>query len=256
VPYFHIIINVNLTILFLYFSLWYFFRFFIFAIVFYVFFWRKKNSLTEKLRIQHVDFTTSELKRDLTASALTCALYGLCLMIGNWSRSDFLVYVFKHNNFGLKDFILTVPLSHFFGWFILIVLVHETYAYWVHRLFHTPFFYKHIHYVHHTAKNPNPFTTHYFHPIEAVVGVLWVIALSLSFKIPLCVWIYFSFVNAFINVLGHSGIEIFPSYWKEHWFFKFLNSSTNHNHHHKYSSGNYGFYFTFWDRAMNTFIKN
>jgi lathosterol oxidase len=29
----------------------------------------------------------------------------------------------------------------------------------------------------------------------------------------------------------------------------------NHNMHHQYFKGNYGLYFTFWDRMMNTMNK-
>ena len=38
----------------------------------------------------------------------------------------------------------------------------------------------------------------------------------------------------------------------QHPLFKWLNTSTNHNMHHKYVTCNYGLYFNFWDRVMNT----
>ena len=36
---------------------------------------------------------------------------------------------------------------------------------------------------------------------------------------------------------------------------KWINTSVNHNLHHQYFKGNYGLYFTFWDRMMGT-IRN
>lgn len=46
--------------------------------------------------------------------------------------------------------------------------------------------------------------------------------------------------------------ERFPKGTNKHWFGKWLNTSTNHNMHHKYGKGNYGLYFTFWDDLMGT----
>ncbi len=31
-----------------------------------------------------------------------------------------------------------------------------------------------------------------------------------------------------------------------------VNTSVNHNQHHQFFKGNYGLYFTFWDRVMGT----
>ena len=52
--------------------------------------------------------------------------------------------------------------------------------------------------------------------------------------------------------MGHLGYEIFPKGMNRHWLGKWINTSVNHNMHHKYFHGNYGLYFTFWDRLMGT----
>jgi lathosterol oxidase len=53
-------------------------------------------------------------------------------------------------------------------------------------------------------------------------------------------------------VYGHLGYELYPCGFSKHWFGRWINTSVNHNLHHKHFSGNYGFYFLFWDRWMGT----
>ena len=52
--------------------------------------------------------------------------------------------------------------------------------------------------------------------------------------------------------MGHLGYEIFPRRMLQHPVFKWANTSTNHNMHHKYVKCNYGLYFNIWDRLMGT----
>jgi sterol desaturase/sphingolipid hydroxylase (fatty acid hydroxylase superfamily) len=53
-------------------------------------------------------------------------------------------------------------------------------------------------------------------------------------------------------VYGHLGYELYPAGFNKSWFGKWINTSTSHNQHHQYFKGNYGLYFTFWDRMMGT----
>ena len=58
------------------------------------------------------------------------------------------------------------------------------------------------------------------------------------------------------NVYGHLGFEIYPKGLNKHWLGRWMNTSVNHNMHHQFFKGNYGLYFTFWDRVMNTLDKD
>jgi sterol desaturase/sphingolipid hydroxylase (fatty acid hydroxylase superfamily) len=58
------------------------------------------------------------------------------------------------------------------------------------------------------------------------------------------------------NVLGHLGYEIYPKNWVRLPFLKYKTASTHHNMHHEQFNGNYGLYFTFWDKWMHTEIKD
>jgi sterol desaturase/sphingolipid hydroxylase (fatty acid hydroxylase superfamily) len=54
------------------------------------------------------------------------------------------------------------------------------------------------------------------------------------------------------NVYGHLGYEIFPRWLVQSRLGRWLNTSINHNQHHKYFTGNYGLYLRFWDELFNT----
>jgi sterol desaturase/sphingolipid hydroxylase (fatty acid hydroxylase superfamily) len=149
-----------------------------------------------------------------------------------------------------------------YGWFYailafpLMLLIHDTYFYWAHRLMHYPKLFRLFHLVHHKSTNPSPWAAYAFHPLEAVVeSLIFVIFL---FTIPvhsihLMLFFIFSLVY---NVYGHLGFELYPRGFNNHWFGKWINTSVSHNMHHQYFKGNYGLYFTIWDRLMGTLNRN
>jgi Delta7-sterol 5-desaturase len=148
-----------------------------------------------------------------------------------------------------------------YGWvyavlaFPVMLLMHDTYFYWAHRLMHHPKLFKTFHLVHHKSTNPSPWAAYAFHPLEAIVeSLIFVIFL---FTIPvhsihLSLFFIFSLVY---NVYGHVGFELYPKGFNRHWFGRWINTSISHNMHHQYFKGNYGLYFTIWDRWMGTMNK-
>lgn len=52
------------------------------------------------------------------------------------------------------------------------VLTEELFFYYSHRLLHTPYFYQHVHKIHHEYKAPFGMASEYAHPFEYVVGNL------------------------------------------------------------------------------------
>lgn len=136
--------------------------------------------------------------------------------------------------------------------FPLMLLMHDTYFYWVHRLMHHPLLFKRFHLVHHQSTNPSPWAAYAFHPLEAIVESL--IFPVFLFTIPVhTVHLTFFFIFSLVyNVYGHLGFELYPAGFNKHWVGKWLNTSVCHNQHHRYFNGNYGLYFTIWDRLMGT----
>jgi sterol desaturase/sphingolipid hydroxylase (fatty acid hydroxylase superfamily) len=145
---------------------------------------------------------------------------------------------------------------YFFAAFPLMLVIHDTYFYWMHRLIHHPRLFKRIHLVHHRSTNPSPWAAYAFHPIEAVLeSMVFVIFL---FTIPLHFWHLFAFflISLVYNVYGHLGFELYPAGFHKTRVGKWVNTSVSHNMHHHYFKGNYGLYFLFWDRVMGTLRKD
>lgn len=134
----------------------------------------------------------------------------------------------------------------------LMILLHDTYFYWTHRAMHHPKIFKHTHLLHHKSTNPSPWAAYAFHPLEGIVeaGVIYPIVFFIPYH-PTAILVFLLFMMTY-NVYGHLGFEIFPKGFNKNFVGKWLNTSVNHNQHHKYFKGNYGLYFLFWDRIMGT----
>jgi lathosterol oxidase len=219
----------------------YFFISFPFFLLFYVFL--KKRIAYKK--IQEKFPKLKDYARELGFSTLSVIIFSippLVMLYSNTIRPHTTFY--KHIN------------QHSTTWFILafpiMIIMHDTYFYWIHRLMHQPVLFKKVHLVHHKSTNPSPWAAYAFHPLEAVAeSFIFVIFL---FTIPVhSIHLTLFFVLSLVyNVYGHLGFEIYPKGFNKHWFGKWINTSVSHNQHHQYFKGNYGLYFTIWDRLMGT----
>ncbi len=59
-------------------------------------------------------------------------------------------------------------------------------------------------------------------------------------------------VMIFRNAIGHCGYELFPRNTIKSPWLRFNTTVTHHDMHHEKANGNYGFYFTWWDKWMGT----
>lgn len=139
-----------------------------------------------------------------------------------------------------------------FGSFLLLLFIHDTYFYWMHRLLHTKLLYRYIHKHHHRPTPPTPFTSFAFHPLEAIVEFVFIIPAVMI--LPLHPIVLFAFANVMtaMNVWGHLGFELFPEKYLQGMVGRIMNSTTHHDMHHQYNKCNYGLYFNFWDSIMHT----
>lgn len=145
-----------------------------------------------------------------------------------------------------------------YGWswmvisFVLMLFFHDTYFYWAHRFMHHPKVFKHVHLVHHRSTNPSPWAAYSFHPLEAVIETA--VFQIIVFSIPAHPLTLFAFLTYMIsrNVIGHLGIEIFPSWFLKSKWFNWITVTTHHDLHHKNFNTNYGLYFSWWDKIMGT----
>ena len=140
----------------------------------------------------------------------------------------------------------------YFAAYPVMLVVHDTYFYWTHRLMHHPGIFRYFHLVHHKSTNPSPWAAYAFHPLEAVVeaGILPVFVFTLPLHVT-HIGIFFLIMIVY-NVYGHLGYELYPRGFSRSAVGKWINTSVNHNLHHQYFKGNYGLYFLWWDRWMGT----
>ena len=134
----------------------------------------------------------------------------------------------------------------------LFLILHDTYFYWTHRAMHHPKLYRYFHMTHHRSHNPTPFTAYNFAPLEAVVEFSF-LPIALLF-IPIhndAIYIVMT-IMIFKNASSHAGYEIMPRSWAKLPVLGALTTVTHHDMHHERGTGNYGFYFTWWDKWMGT----
>ena len=136
--------------------------------------------------------------------------------------------------------------------FAVIVLLHDAYFYWAHRLMHTPRLFRWVHRLHHKSRTPTPWAAYSFAPPEAVLEAC-ILPLATAF-IPMHELTVFLFVTHMIarNVIGHAGVELFPSWWLKVPLLRLITTTTHHDLHHSHGGYNFGLYFTWWDRWMKT----
>lgn len=130
----------------------------------------------------------------------------------------------------------------------LLIVAYESYYYWLHRFMHLPGVFKYVHKVHHQSIHPTVFTSFSFHPVEAMLQFLFfpIIIMIIPFHF-LCVLAVFLLMTV-SAVVNHSGVELF----KNRFLLKHIIGSTHHDVHHQNFKSNYGLYFTWWDKWMNT----
>lgn len=219
-------------------------RYFIIAglafLVMYVIF-RNKTPLK---KIQARFPANKDYAREIAYSAMTILIFAAApLLLLNTPIRQYTTFYTDIDQYGKLYFFLAFP---------LMLVLHDTYFYWMHRLMHHPALFKYMHLIHHKSTNPSPWAAYAFHPLEAIVEV-GIVPLFL-FTIPIHqihLPVFFLFMIIY-NVYGHLGYELYPKGFSKHPIGRWINTSVNHNQHHQYFKGNYGLYFLFWDRVMGT----
>jgi len=209
-------------------------------LVYYKFF--QKKLAYKKIQIKFPK--AGDYQRELVYSLLTIIFFGVVGVLT--FRSPLSEY--NQIYYGFSE----MPIWYYILCFPLMLIIHDTYFYWMHRALHHPVLFKATHLVHHKSTNPSPWAAYAFHPFEAVLEAA--ILPILAFILPLHISAFglFFLFSIMYNVYGHSGFEWYPKNFNRHWFGKWINTSVHHNLHHKDFDNSYGLYFTFWDRLMGT----
>jgi sterol desaturase/sphingolipid hydroxylase (fatty acid hydroxylase superfamily) len=219
-------------------------RYLVFAGAFYLFFyvWRKRAYWQAKIQQRYPE--NKHIFREVIYSFITILIFGAVIMLVIYTSKKGLTRIYP--NISDKGY------AYYFFSIGLMILLHDTYFYWTHRAMHWKPLFKLVHKTHHLSTNPTPFAVYAFHPLEAVVeiGIVPLIAFTIPYHGTALT--IFSLYSLLLNVTGHLGYELFPKGFASHKLFKWHNTSTHHNMHHRLVKCNYGLYFNIWDRLMGT----
>ena len=147
------------------------------------------------------------------------------------------------------------PAERGWPWFwasvVILIVAHDAWFYWTHRLIHHPRLFRRVHRRHHRSNNPSPFTSYSFDVAEAVVNAAYMPLVVLIMPVSPLAMLIFTSHMMLRNAIGHCGYELFPA-WRGKPLFGWLTTVTHHDLHHAQAGWNFGLYFTFWDRVMGT----
>ena len=131
--------------------------------------------------------------------------------------------------FGVKELLLNL---------VIYTLYSDTLYYWGHRMLHLPFFWKHVHSVHHQFVEPTAFAQDAVHWFEGLLqGPIAHWTASLVYPMHPVALAAFGFLTSLYALLAHDG----------RWL-----DFNGHHKHHWYKSCNYGLYWGLWDYICDT----
>ncbi|MBN3943282.1 MAG: sterol desaturase family protein [Nostoc sp. NMS9] len=201
-----------------------------------------KSLANKSLRLKPL--MNCSIKKDIELSVISTVVFAIfgAFMISEYNLGATLLYadIWKY---GLWYLIVS---------FIAVLILQDTYFYFIHRMFHHPLIFRWMHYGHHRSGEPTPWSSSAFDLPEAIVQALFFV--GVSFIVPLH---FVTLVAALITmtvwaVFTHLGFELFPSSSKSYWIGRWLIGSMHHSIHHRKYKIHYGLYFTFWDKLLGT----
>lgn len=219
-------------------------RYIVFPGLAYLIIYRWKPDSFRHRKIQAETPQASDILRDIFLSVVSFVVFSvvivLCFIAFHHGKTSIYTDYREHSGF------------YFAASIFIMIFMHDTYFYWMHRALHWRWIYRYVHKLHHRTKMPTPWTSFAFHPLEALleVSIVPLVVFTLPAH-PLAISIFLLYMTI-INVFGHLGYELFSRWYVTHWFTHISNTATHHDMHHRYGRGNYSLYFNLWDRWMGT----
>lgn len=136
--------------------------------------------------------------------------------------------------------------------FFALMILQDLYFYLTHRLMHVPAFFRHVHFVHHKSKNPNPWSAFSVHPVEKTMELFFFPLMLLVLPLHPMVVAAFVLFSTLINLWGHTGFELNLFKVNPRGLTRLNSTPTFHNMHHEFFRCNYSLYFSFWDKLFKT----
>jgi Delta7-sterol 5-desaturase len=213
------------------------------SIAFTVFWMWRWEALAHR-RIQRRRPSSKAIRREIRYSISTAFIFSAVgLATVHLSRIGVLQNYESFDSYSWAYWVVSIALA---------ILIHDAYFYWTHRAMHHPALFARFHRVHHLSTSPSPWAAYAFAPLEALVSALVVPLILLVLPMHDSAIFVFLIYMIVMNVIGHLGIELYPSSFARGRWTRWYSTSTHHNLHHRDFHGNYGLYFTWWDRLAGT----
>lgn len=221
-----------------------FLRYFIAALLVYGLVWHVFARALAGRKILPDDPKPGQILREFRYSMSTVALFASTGM-----------FIFTMARLGFTQIYTDVDTYGWLWWWAslaLMIVLHDAWFYWTHRLLHRPWWFVRFHKVHHQSVHPTPWAAYSFHPVEAMLQAVF-FALMVH-VMPLHDVVLFAFTTWMIvrNALAHSAYELMPWRACTQGSLRWLLTNSHHHFHHAAGKGNFGLYFTWWDRWMAT----
>jgi Delta7-sterol 5-desaturase len=197
-----------------------------------------------KKRILDVRFKPGQILREIAWSGFTSLIFAVSgvIMLILWQQGFTRLYA---------DF-AQYPLWYMPVSLLVYMFIHETYYYWLHRWMHRPEVFRNIHKVHHDSIHTSSWTSFSFHPWESILQAVIIPVLLFIFPIHIYMLLVLLIIMTVSAIINHASVEVYPAGFEKNPVGKWLIGAVHHDIHHKKFRYNFGLYFTFWDKWMNT----
>jgi Delta7-sterol 5-desaturase len=219
-------------------------RYFLVAGGAYLFFYSRFNQTFINHNRQHYSPSRRSIKHDITLSVLSAGVFALAAAFMMSGYSWGITRLYSHaQQYGL--------------WYLgvsygAVLILQDTYFYFIHRLFHHPALFPWLHQGHHRSRYPTPWTSFAFDPLEAIVQSLFLVGIVCIIPLHFVTLIAVLVTMTVWAVLSHLGIDRLPLSFPHHWLGRWFIGPAHHSIHHRKYTVHYGLYFTFWDKLFGT----
>ncbi len=196
------------------------------------------NARHPERRIQKRDPSHQPL-RDIRSSMGQLSITSVCLAIGLYAQH--------------KGWTLFAPVD--LSWwsvplfFVISLVLHDTWFYWGHRILHTKAFYR-FHKPHHMTITPTVWSNDAGSSVDTLFAHSYYALVLFVLPMPPLVFLAHRVFDQVSAAIGHCGFEHFASPTaRKPWP---LLCTLYHDQHHQYFVYNYANYFSFWDRLCGT----
>ena len=136
----------------------------------------------------------------------------------------------------------------FVALFLLVPIWESFYFYWIHRLIHIPFLYRHVHALHHRNINVGPWSGLSMHPVEHAIylGSVFIHFVVGAHPLHIIFHLQFYTLSAVTTHSGYQGLLIRDRN-------RLSLGTFHHQMHHRYFECNYGSLEIPWDKWFGSF---